>query len=452
MKKRIVLLASALIFLGINSSNAQDECVVKYNLFKGDYQSKKNDDAYPNLIYLLDNCASLSLSTYIYGERLVEARFKEGKNKEADAKLMERIYKQRLENFPDKDAAKAHSDYATFLVDNNLASDSDIFPYLEKAYKIDPTRLGVKNIYRYFQGITDRNKDTNPQLVFDTYDDVLEAVNDKLDDYSKKITALNQKVDKGSELDKRESRNLYAYTVNSKALGLVEGGLDNIIVELSTCERLIPLYTRDFEKNSTNAEWLKRAASRMYNKECTDDPLYDKLVEALVKANPSPEASVFYAGILYKKGKINDAMNYYQQAVDLEPDDFKKAKNLLKIAQLFSKKGQKSEAVKYANQALKFNPGLGKAYLLIASSYASSADACGSSEFEKRMVYVAALNKARRAKVVDPSISEVANKYIANYESNIPNKKLIFTEGLKSGSPYTIKCWIGETVKIPEGK
>ena len=47
--------------------------------------------------------------------------------------------------------------------------------------------MGVRNIYKYFQGVTDRNKDTNPQKVFDTYDDVLESVGEKLDYYSKKL-------------------------------------------------------------------------------------------------------------------------------------------------------------------------------------------------------------------------------------------------------------------------
>ena len=105
-------------------------------------------------------------------------------------------------------------------------------------------------------------------------------------------------------------------------------------------------------------------------KRCTDDPLYEKLVEAYVAADPSPEASVFFAGILYKKGKETEAMEYYKKAVDQEPDAFEKAKNLYKIAQLFAKKGRKSQARNYARQALKNNPNFGKAYLLIAGLYA----------------------------------------------------------------------------------
>ena len=66
------------------------------------------------------------------------------------------------------------------------------FSILEKAYNIDPTKMGVKNLYKYFQGMTDRNKDTNPQKVFDTYDDVLESVGEKIGRLCKKISTIEQ--------------------------------------------------------------------------------------------------------------------------------------------------------------------------------------------------------------------------------------------------------------------
>jgi hypothetical protein len=65
------------------------------------------------------------------------------------------------------------------------------------------------------------------------------------------------------------------------------------------------------------------------------------------------------------------------------------------------------------------------------------------------MVYAAALRQARRAASVDPSISSTARKYIATFKGNLPSKKVIFTKGIAPGSSYTIKCWIGETVKVP---
>jgi len=451
MKKRIILLSNLFLFLGLQVVNAQatqQECTIKYNLFKGDYQSKKYDDAFPNWMYLMDNCQKLSINVYKLGDKLAQVRFKDAADKTEAAALVKRVYLQRLENFPTKDPAKVHSDYATFLVKNKLASDNEVFDILQLAYSIDPNKMSVKNIYRYFQGITDANKDTNPQKVFDTYDDVLESVGEKLIDYAKKLKVLNDKVDAGQELDKKEKRNLRAYTINSKALGQVESGLDQIIIVLSTCDRLIPLYERDFEANKTNAKWLKRAVSRMFNKECTDDPLFEKLAIAYAEASPSADAYSFVAGVLAKKGDSSGAEQMRMKAFDLETDPFKKANFKLKFAQSAKKRGQKSKARQLAREAISLNPNMGRAYLFIASLYASSVNACGTNEFEKRMTYVAAHNKAVRASRVDPSMSSVARKFIRNYKANFPSKKVIFTEGVKEGDTFKVKCWINESVKI----
>jgi hypothetical protein len=64
-------------------------------------------------------------------------------------------------------------------------------------------------------------------------------------------------------------------------------------------------------------------------------------------------------------------------------------------------------------------------------------------------VYVAALNMAKRAAAVDPSISSKARKYIRTYAANVPSQKDIFNATAIPGGKFTIKCWIGETVTIP---
>ena len=451
MKKQFILLTSLFLFLGLHVINAQatqQECTIKYNLFKGDYQSKKYDDAFPNWIYLMDNCPTLSINIYKLGDKLTEARFKKATNKTEALVLVKRVYKQRLEYFPSKDPAKVHSDYATFLVKNKLATDDEVFEILELAYSIDPTRMGVKNIYRYFQGITDANKDTNPQKVFDTYDDVLESVGEKLDDYAKKLRDLNAKVEAGQALDKRQKQNLRAYTINSKALGQVESGLDNIIIVLSTCDRLIPLYERDFKVHKSDAKWLKRAVSRMFNKECTDDPLFEKLAIAYAEASPSADAYSFVAGVLEKKGDVSGAQGMRMKAFELETDPFKKANFKLKFAQAAKKRGQKSKARQLAREAIAINPNIGRAYLFITSLYATSVNKCGSSEFEKRMTYVAEYNKALRGSQVYTSMSSVARKVTRNYKAKFPSKKVVSTEGVNVGDPVKVKCWINETVNI----
>ena len=444
MNKITFLLAALLLLVSLKSNAQEDtkrECTIKYNLFKGDYQSKKYEEAYVNWIYLMDSCKDLSVNIYKFGSNLAEDVRK-------DPVLAKRVYEQRLQYFPKKNPAKVHSDYATYLAKNKLVSEDEIFSILEKGYTIDPTKMGVKNLYMYFQGVTDRNRDTNPQKVFDTYDDVLENVTIKLEGYAaklKKLTADSTKV-----LGKREKSLLRAYTVNSKALGTVESNLDVIISEIATCERLVPLYQRDFEANKTNAVWLKRAVSRMFNKGCQSEPLFEILVRAYAEASPSPESYAFLASLLEDKGDVNGASQMRQKSFELETDPLKKAKIKLKFAQAAKGRGQLSKARSLARQALKFNPNFGKAYLFIARLYQSSVNNCGKNEFEKRMVYVAALSKVKKAAAVDPSISGIAAKYIRSYSGNVPSKKVIFTAGVNPGSSYTIKCWIGETVRVPQ--
>lgn len=449
--KKITFLLAAVLFFATAETNAQDtnrECAIKANLLKGDYGSKKYDDALINLNWMLDNCADKYVSIYQMGDAIAKNKYKTDADKTEALALIKRVYNQRLEHFPTNNPAKVHSDYATFLADNKLASEDEVFALLEKGYEISPQDMGVKNIFKYFKGITERNKDTNPQKVFDTYDDVLESVGEKLEDYAKKIHDIKG-TDSTKVLSKKDARRVYAYSTNSKALGQVEGGLDQMISVIATCERLIPLYKRDFEANKTNAVWLKRAVSRMFNKGCQADPLFEVLAKAYAEAAPSPDSYSFYAGILEDNGDASGASAMKQKAFDLETDPLKKAKTKLKFAQAAKNRGQNSTARTLAYEAIKFNPNYGKAYLFIASLYASSVNSCGKDEFEKRMVYVAALQKAQRAAAVDPSISVEAGKYIRSYRANVPSKTVVFNAGIAPGSKHSIKCWIGETVTVP---
>lgn len=441
----------ALLFLiataPVAFAQADADCTIKYNLFKGDYKAKKYDAAYENWIWCMDNCPSLSVNIYKYGIKIAENRYEKASesDKAAAKDLIKRVYTQRLEHFP-KDKGKVLSDYATFK-EKDGASEEEVFELLEEAFEADATAMSGKNIYRYFDGVMVRNKDENPQKVFDTYDEVMEGVEMKRNNYFKKIDIINAK--DSATLGSKDKKNRTIYQKNLTALSQIETGLDAKISSISTCENLIPLNKKNFDQFQNDPEWLRRAVSRMFNKECTEDPFYDTLVEAYVKADPSPQASVFYAGILQKKGETAKATEYYKQAVEQEEDPYKKSKYLTSIASNMAKRGRKSEARGYCYEALKHAPSNGKAYIIIATLYASSANSCGDDVVGKRMVYVAALNKIRKAKAVDPSLTKVCNKYIKAYSANIPTKKDLFVAGVASGSSHKIGCWINETVRVP---
>lgn len=436
MKKITYLITGLFLFISLSQVKAQadQECNIKYNLFKGDATNKKYDLALPNLEYLLSNCPKLSVNIYKIGSKVAE--------KTNNHDLRKKIYQGRLANFPNSNPAKVHSDFANYLIANKLSTDKEIFNILDHAFKAGAKDMGVKNIYRYFQMVVDRYKDSNPQLVFDTYDDMVESVDEKLSDYSKKIAKLKLKEQTGI-LDEKEDKRLKAYIKNSSALGQIEDGLDATLSEIATCERLNILYTKEFDNKKTDGVWLRRAVSRLNKKQCQADPLYEKLAKAYADVTQSADAFNFVAGVLERNGDSKGAIDMRKKAFDLETDPIKKAK--LKLREAQEAKGMRARSL--ANEALKYNPNYGKACLFIASLYQKSANLCGKDEFEKRMVYVAALEMAQKAYRIDPGCG--AGRYISNYRSNIPSKKLVFQKGLSSGSSYKVGCWIGETVRVP---
>ncbi len=429
-----------IVFLGLGlSAFAQNnDCNVKYSLFVGNVKAKRYVESKTELETLMQTCPKLSINVYKYGAKVAKAT--------KDADLMKKVYENQIANFPDKDVAKAHDAYAVFLIDNNLGTEQEIQGLLEKAYKISPTDMSVKNIFRYFNGVYNANKDANPQKVFDTYDDVLESVEEKLAYYSTKLSPLMDKEEAGTINDK-EKKYLKVYTINSKALSQVKTGLDAKIEELATCDRLIPLLEKQFDVKKSDETWVRRSVRRLDKKDCQSSPLYEKLVRTYAELSPSSMAYNFLAGVLEDNGDKSGAKEMRQKAFDLETDPSKKAMLKLKEAYDARRRGVPSKVRSLAYEALKYNKNLGEAYLLIANEYAKSANSCGSDEFEKRMVYVAALNKALKAQAVDPGCG--AGRYISNYSKNIPSKKLIFNKGVKGGSSYRVGCWIGETVTVP---
>ena len=187
----------------------------------------------------------------------------------------------------------------------------------------------------------------------------------------------------------------------------------------------------------------------MFNKECTDDPLYIKLVKAYDEEAPSADTKYFVAGLLLKDGKENEAISYFNQSFDLETDTFKKSKLAYRIGLILKKKGRYGQARGYFNNALKLNPSNGRPHIAIAAMYASSANNCGDTAFNKRAVYWLAAQEARRAARVDPTLSKASSQSVANYEAKAPSKSDIFSAG-NSGQVIKIGCWIGSSVTVPK--
>jgi tetratricopeptide (TPR) repeat protein len=460
MKKLCVI---TLIFIGLFHAPilAQDTnvCMQDLSIFAEFAKVKNYKSAFEPWMKVRGECPSINVAIYSYGERILKDRIKNGspEEQEASKKDILKLYDQWVENFPKKRNKSVVGDIiskkAQALLDFKQADLKEIYLTFDEAYKKDKKSFtNPKLLYNYFKTMYDRYKngdiEVTMELLFDKYEEVSEKFEFESTELSKKLDIILKKEEDGTALTSRETRSKRIYNVNSNAIGTFLSNLDAIIAKEATCENLIPLYKRNFEENKTDPLWIKRAASRMDSKECSDDPLFVTLVEALHALEPSAD-SAYYLGLLNDKGgNADEALKYYEESIALETDNYKKAKILFKIANKFKKAGRKSSARNYANKALGFQPSLGRAYLLIANMYADSANQCGESQFDKRAVYWLAADMAKKAGQVNASLKKVALRTVESYKGRAPSKTDIFTEG-NAGTVIKFNCWINRNVTVP---
>ena len=459
MKTRITLVFAALLF-GLNMSFAQqdEECMTNLTIFTDYYKSKKYDEAYSPWMKVRNKCPKFNRAIYAYGEKILEHKIENstGADKVGYINDLMKLWDEALVNFSSNysngevlvDKAELMYDYKKELGLN----DKQIYDAFDKAFKTDLENFSSpRGLYIYFSTLVDlHNAGQAPiQDVFNKYDDVTGKIESEKDAYTKKLNELIEKEESGEGLSSKDEQRKASYNSYLENYETIGGSIDSKLGILANCENLIPLYTKDFETFKNDAVWLQRAVSRMYNKECTDDPLYIKLVKAYDETAPSADTKYFVASLLFKQGKNKEGMDYLNQSYDLETDNFKKAKLAYRIAGSLKNKGDYSAARNYYRKALSLSPSMGKAYTSIAQMYAASANSCGTDVFSKRAVYWLAAAEARKAARVDSNLASYANGLADSYEGKAPSRSMIFEQS-KSGQVINIGCWIGASVTVPK--
>ena len=456
-----LFLSLIILFFSLNNfSQSKEECFSNLSIFAEYAKVKNYDAAYQPWLKVKADCPDLNPAIYVYGERILKDFIKKstGNDKEVYKQDLLNLYDQWLKYFSkskngNTQVGKILAIKAQSMISLKLGDDKEVYDIYNEAFTKDPNSFkSPKGLYNYFKIYFNLYKAENSSVtlesIFEKYEVLTEKFELEMSVYSSKLDALLKKEQSANPLTGKESRNKKVYEVNMVACSTYLKNLNAIIAKEATCENLIPLYRKNFIKFKTDPIWLNRAASRMDSKDCSDDPLFVELVEALHKLNPSAN-SAYYLGLLNdKKGNSKMAIEYYTESINLESDNLKKAKTSYKIALKFKKSRQYSKSRSYANKALKYQPSLGSAYLLIANLYAASANNCGNTQFEKRAIYWLAAKEAKKAASVDASVRKIANKTAVSYLGRAPSKTDIFTEG-KSGEIISIKCWIGKKVTVP---
>lgn len=236
---------------------------------------------------------------------------------------------------------------------------------------------------------------------------------------------------------------------DKKLLKVAKDNIDAFFINsgVATCDNLQAIYAPKVEQNKTNLDYLKQVIAVMQMLGCTEQEAYFAASEAAHAIEPTAETAVGCGYMYYKKGDLEKCIEYFDQAINLEQDPVKKADYAYKTAAILYSKKQLSKAKQYALKSISLDGNNGKPYILIANMYASSPNWSDENALNK-CTYFAVIDKLQRAKSVDPSVTDEANKLIGTYAAHTPKDADLFFLGLKKGDSVTIGGWIGETTTI----
>lgn len=411
--------------LCITNSNAQKiDCSPKIKAYQELIALNKLDESYETWNEVRKTCPKDD--EIIYGDGITILEFKIAQAKQEDKEKWVRdllkLYDQYNKNFPlaipDFEVKKAMA-----LHSNALGSKDEILALLDSGFSKDSNYFKDANtINTYFnlycEQYNNGNKKITPNLV--------------LEKYSSLYAILN---------------NLKESNPENSDYNTVQRSITDLIKDIATCENLSDLYSKNFDKNKDNADWLTSALINLSAK-CSAKPIFQTLAERLYALKVTAVSANFMALSSLKQKKFSEAIKFYNESADLQTNTLEKAKIYYTLATgLLSNDNIKSK--EYLNKALIADPKLGKAYLSLAQLYINGSQDCGKNDFEKKAVYYLAIQTAQKASIVDPRLKSNANKLA----ENVASKSLTASEISKAkmnGKSLTLDCWIKETITFPE--
>ena len=423
-----------------------EECVMNVSLFHESVKNKMYADAYEPWWAVYTTCPNANKSIYTDGAKIVEALFQatsDPAEKERLAKLAIELQDKRIRFFGND------AKYPTSYI------------------------LGEKGLaYLDFYG------DTKLAEARECLSQSVAAMGSQ-----SKITVLVKLVDASYGLYKKDPNGLAEqfiadYEMASNALGEQAANTNNKNAEVAgkqkdyvdnifaisgaaDCSKLDELYAPVVKANLTNLDMLTKIAKLYKRVRCTESDVYFAACEASHKLQPTQESAAGCASMSAKKGDIEQAIAYYDQAIKLamvEDALEDVADYQYNVAYYyFNNLRRYPEARKYALasiatlQGLGINKGQGRCYLIIGMCYAATQlhgnDPKG--RILNKTVYWAAVDKFVKAKQVDSSVEAQASEFINTYKKYFPTKEERFDLPNEfSGDTYYVGGWIGETTAI----
>ncbi len=410
--------------LFITNSNAQKfDCSSKTNAYQELLQKGKVSESFEGWNEVRKNCPKESDVIYTDGIQILNFKIETAatEDKEKQVRDLMKLYDQYNKNFPtavpDFEVKKAMA-----LVNNKIESEEEIFNLLDNGFtKASQNVTDVKAIYTYFSLYTERFAAGNQKI----------TANAVLEKYTSISTLLTQlKASKTENSDYKATQN----------------AIDKLIKDIATCENLADFYTKNYESNKDNSDWITAALGSLSGK-CGAKPIFFTLAEKLYSVKATEQSASFMALANVKQRKFSEAIKFYNEAAEMQVNPVEKAKTYYTIATgLLANDYPKSK--EYLNKAIAADPKMGKAYLFLAQLYSNGSKDCGQNDFEKKAVFNLAIQTVQKAAVADARLKPTADSLATNFTPKALSSAEI-SKAKMNGKSITIGCWINETISFP---
>lgn len=439
MKKmrNMIILMSLFILTNFVTSAQDNNCALNMSLFNEAAKNKQYADAVGPWKEVYRDCPSANLAIYQRGRDILNWQLDELAKTDDTAAYQEnfdllmKMYDDRIKYYGSDPRYPTPwilglkgLDYIKYVKNDDLKKDA--YNWLEQSIDGMGDKADMNALVQFVvlsAGIFKAEPEYAAKFV---------------DDYLKSTQMLERQANDPS--------NRYAETA-----GKMKETLDIVFVQsgAAECSTLDNIYANPVNQNLQNLEYLKKVMSFYQMVDCAESDVYFIATEAAHKIQPSTESANGYAQMAYKRGDFDTAIKYYDEATDLETDNVEKAEYQFKIAQIYyGELNNYVRARQHARKSLEYNPNNGKAYLLIGLMYANSKGVYDDPVLAKT-AYWAAVDKFNRAKQVDSSLTEDANKLINTYSNYFPTtEEIFFHKDLNAKETFTVGGWIGETTTI----
>jgi hypothetical protein len=220
------------------------------------------------------------------------------------------------------------------------------------------------------------------------------------------------------------------------------------------CEYYTSKYYPMYLESPEDCETIELVYRRLLRGNCGEDgPRVAELRKAKDEkcyTPPPPPGPLKQAFNAYNSGDYRNAVQLFENFVELTDDNEKKAKYLLLIAKIYYRDLKDyPNSRRYALKAADLKNNWGEPYMLIGKLYASSGPLCGPGRgWDSQIVTWPAIDKFQYAKNIDPSVADEASKLIRQYSQYMPKKEDIFFRQLQAEAPFRVECWIQENTTI----